>query len=82
MLKRCQGCAGLANPGPVATALWTDTELDAGVTLDGIVTVSSWSALLGPQHRFGSLPGHFLPLPTECALLCIPGPVISCHFQY
>ncbi len=31
---------GLANPGPVATALWTDAELEAGVTLDGIVTVA------------------------------------------
>ena len=31
--------AGLANPGPVAAALWTDPELEAGVTLDGIVTV-------------------------------------------
>lgn len=41
MLEHCQGCAGLANPGPVATALWTDAELEAGVTLDGIVTVNS-----------------------------------------
>lgn len=31
--------AGLANPGPVAAALWTDAELEAGVQLDGIVTV-------------------------------------------
>mmetsp|Transcript_3340 Transcript_3340/g.8417 ORF Transcript_3340/g.8417 Transcript_3340/m.8417 type:complete len:549 (+) Transcript_3340:1-1647(+) len=30
---------GLANPGPVATALWTDPELEAGVCLDAIVTV-------------------------------------------
>ncbi|CAD7701679.1 unnamed protein product [Ostreobium quekettii] len=30
---------GLANPGPVATALWTDEELEAGVCLDAIVTV-------------------------------------------
>ena len=30
---------GLANPGPVATALWTDAELEAGVSLDGIITV-------------------------------------------
>ncbi|GMH32676.1 hypothetical protein BSKO_00510 [Bryopsis sp. KO-2023] len=30
---------GLANPGPVASALWTDVELEAGVCLDGIVTV-------------------------------------------
>lgn len=32
--------AGLANPGPVASALWTDPELEAGVALDGIVTVA------------------------------------------
>jgi len=30
---------GLANPGPVAKALWTDPELEAGVCLDAIVTV-------------------------------------------
>lgn len=30
---------GLADPGPVAAALWTDTELEAGVCLDAIVTV-------------------------------------------
>jgi G3E family GTPase len=30
---------GLANPGPVASALWTDDELEAGVSLDSIVTV-------------------------------------------
>lgn len=30
---------GLANPGPVAAALWTDEELEAGVCLDSIVTV-------------------------------------------
>jgi len=32
--------SGLANPGPVAAALWTDAELEAGVQLDGIVTVA------------------------------------------
>jgi len=31
--------AGLADPGPVVTALWTDRELEAGVTLDAVVTV-------------------------------------------
>ena len=31
--------AGLADPGPVVTALWTDKELEAGVTLDAVVTV-------------------------------------------
>eukprot|EP00955_Chlamydomonas_euryale_P045526 353182-Chlamydomonas_euryale.AAC.18 len=30
---------GLANPGPVAAALWTDEELEAGVQLDGMVVV-------------------------------------------
>ena len=30
---------GLANPGPVAAALWTDDDLEAGVQLDSIVTV-------------------------------------------
>jgi G3E family GTPase len=30
---------GLANPGPVAAALWTDPNLEAGVCLDSIVTV-------------------------------------------
>ena len=31
--------AGLADPGPVAAALWTDDELEAAVHLDAIVTV-------------------------------------------
>lgn len=31
--------AGLADPGPVASALWTDEELEAGVQLDSIITV-------------------------------------------
>ncbi|GFH10756.1 CobW C-terminal domain-containing protein, partial [Haematococcus lacustris] len=30
---------GLANPGPVAAALWTDEEIEAGVQLDSIITV-------------------------------------------
>ena len=30
---------GLADPGPVAAALWTDTELQSSVCLDNIVTV-------------------------------------------
>ncbi len=33
------GAPGLADPGPVAAALWTDPELEAGVCLDGVVTV-------------------------------------------
>lgn len=30
---------GLANPGPVAAALWTDAELESSLCLDAIVTV-------------------------------------------
>lgn len=36
----CITCAaGLANPGPIAAALWTDEEVEAGVHLDSVVTV-------------------------------------------
>lgn len=35
----CVRLAGLADPGPVAAALWTDDELEAAVHLDAIVTV-------------------------------------------
>lgn len=30
---------GLANPGPIASALWTDLELESSVFLDSIITV-------------------------------------------
>ena len=30
---------GLANPGPIASALWMDEQLEAGVQLSSIVTV-------------------------------------------
>ncbi|KAK9809219.1 hypothetical protein WJX72_011554 [[Myrmecia] bisecta] len=30
---------GLADPGPVASALWTDEEVESGVLLDAVVTV-------------------------------------------
>lgn len=30
---------GLASPGPIASALWTDPELEADVCLDAILTV-------------------------------------------
>lgn len=30
---------GLANPGPIIAELWTDEELEAAVTLDGVVTL-------------------------------------------
>jgi G3E family GTPase len=36
---RCRCAAGLANPGPVAAALWTDAELESSVCLDAVVTV-------------------------------------------
>ncbi len=32
-------CTGMADPGPVAAALWTDAELGSSVCLDSIVTV-------------------------------------------
>lgn len=35
----CPAAAGLANPGPIAAALWTDQEVEAGVCLDATVTV-------------------------------------------
>jgi G3E family GTPase len=38
---------GLANPGPVASALWTDEELEAGVCLSRMV--SSLAALRNPR---------------------------------
>jgi G3E family GTPase len=30
---------GLANPGPIIAELWTDEELEAGASLDGVVTL-------------------------------------------
>ncbi len=39
MHRRDKFDAGLADPGPVAAALWTDAELESGVCLDAIVTV-------------------------------------------
>lgn len=43
-------CTGLADPGPVAAALWTDAELHSSVCLDGIITVVDAVNLL-PQLR-------------------------------
>ena len=41
--RRTETCAdlpaGLADPGPVASALWTDEELESDVLLDAIITV-------------------------------------------
>lgn len=31
--------AGLASPGPIASALWTDEELESELCVDAIVTV-------------------------------------------
>ncbi len=30
---------GLANPGPIVSALWSDAELESRISLDGVVTV-------------------------------------------
>jgi G3E family GTPase len=35
----CFVSPGLASPGPIASALWTDPELEADVCLDAILTV-------------------------------------------
>ena len=37
--ERLHSGAGLADPGPIASALWVDTELHSSVCLDSIVTV-------------------------------------------
>ena len=43
---------GLADPGPILQALWTDDELEAGVYLDGVVTV------IDAAHWRKQLPGE------------------------
>lgn len=48
--------AGLANPGPIIAELWTDEELEAAVTLDGVVTLvdgRNISRQLGEQRPAG-----------------------------
>ncbi|KAK9813905.1 hypothetical protein WJX73_004240 [Symbiochloris irregularis] len=45
---------GLANPGPVAAALWTDEELESGVCLDAIVTVVDARNI---SHQLAGRPG-------------------------
>ena len=37
--KQRRSLVGLASPGPIAAALWTDAELESSVCLDAIVTV-------------------------------------------
>lgn len=44
-------CTGLANPGPVAEALWTDVELESGVCLDAIVTVVDAKNIMRHLHE-------------------------------
>lgn len=45
-MKSSCSASGLASPGPIASALWTDTELEAGVCLDAIVTICDASNIL------------------------------------
>ncbi len=47
---------GLADPGPVVGALWTDAELEAGVALDGVVVVAD-ARNLGRQLAAAREPG-------------------------
>lgn len=42
---------GLANPGPVAAALWTDAELESSICLDAIVTVVDSKNILRHLHE-------------------------------
>lgn len=42
---------GLANPGPVAEALWTDAELESMVCLDAIVTVVDAKHIMRHLHE-------------------------------
>jgi hypothetical protein len=43
----CHVHAGLANPGPVAAALWTDEQMESLVCLDAIVTVVDARNIVG-----------------------------------
>ncbi|GLJ44768.1 hypothetical protein SUGI_0941600 [Cryptomeria japonica] len=56
---------GLANPGPVASLLWLDDELQSSVRLDSIVTVVDAKNLhlqLSEQRESGELPEAFLQI--------------------
>ncbi len=53
---------GLADPGPILTALWADEQLEAGVFLDGVVTVvdaAHWRRCL-PDTAAGEPDNEFL----------------------
>ena len=52
---------GLANPGPVASALWTDAELEAGVCLDAVVTVVD---ARNARRQLGEGAGAEAPVPA------------------
>ncbi|CAG9461761.1 unnamed protein product [Pedinophyceae sp. YPF-701] len=49
---------GLANPGPVATALWTDPELEARIALDGVITVADARNLVRQLSGHGAQGGE------------------------
>uniref|UniRef100_A0A0D6R3G2 CobW/HypB/UreG nucleotide-binding domain-containing protein n=1 Tax=Araucaria cunninghamii TaxID=56994 RepID=A0A0D6R3G2_ARACU len=56
---------GLANPGPVASLLWLDDELESSVRLDSIITVVDAKNLrvqLSEQREPGELPEAFLQI--------------------
>lgn len=56
---------GLANPGPVASLLWLDDELESSVRLDSIITVVDAKNLrlqLSEQRDCGKLPEAFLQI--------------------
>eukprot|EP01018_Ginkgo_biloba_P037288 Gb_00454 [translate_table: standard] len=56
---------GLANPGPVASLLWVDDQLESSVRLDSIITVVDAKNLrfqLGEQREAGALPEAFLQI--------------------
>eukprot|EP00252_Welwitschia_mirabilis_P014688 TRINITY_DN3239_c0_g1_i1.p1 TRINITY_DN3239_c0_g1~~TRINITY_DN3239_c0_g1_i1.p1 ORF type:complete len:372 (-),score=85.64 TRINITY_DN3239_c0_g1_i1:279-1394(-) len=56
---------GLANPGPVASLLWLDDELESSVRLDSIVTVVDAKNLrkqLNEQRESGKIPEVFLQI--------------------
>lgn len=46
---------GLANPGPVAAALWTDPEMESSICLDAIVTVVDARNI--KRHLYEERPG-------------------------
>ncbi len=57
MHERLHSGAGLADPGPIASALWVDTELHSSVCLDSIVTVVDAHNLKKQLQESGSHDG-------------------------